>query len=59
MSIAFFWLEIIIYKVLLTLRESLLALSQFPIHTGMNIVNVTVGCKNCCIVSKMNKTHLI
>ena len=22
-------------------------------------VNVTVGCKNCCIISKMNKTHLI
>ena len=28
MSIAYFWLEIIIYQVLLTLRESLLASSQ-------------------------------
>ena len=28
MSIAFLWLEIIIYEVLQTLRESLLALSQ-------------------------------
>ena len=25
----------------------------------MYTVNVTVGCKNCCVVSKMNKTHLI
>ena len=32
---------------------------QFPIHSFMNIVNVTVRSKNCCIVSKMNKTHLI
>ena len=23
------------------------------------IVNVTVGCKNCCIISKMNETYLI
>ena len=27
---------------------------QLPIHSGMDIVNVTVGCKNCCISSKMN-----
>ena len=33
--------------------------SQFLIHSAMNIVNVIVWCKNCCIVSKMNKTHLI
>ena len=32
---------------------------QLPIHSGMDIVNVTVGCKNSCIISKMNKTHLI
>ena len=32
---------------------------QLPIHSGMDIVNVTVGCKNCCIIRKMNKTHLI
>ena len=32
---------------------------QLSIHSGMDIVNVTVGCKNCCIISKMNKTHLI
>ena len=32
---------------------------QFPVHWGMNIVNVAVGCKNCCIVSKMNKEHLV
>ena len=32
---------------------------QFPVHCGMNIVNVTVGCKNCCIVSKMNKAQLV
>ena len=34
MSIAFFWLEIIIYEVLLTLRESLLALSQLQTPTS-------------------------
>ena len=58
MWIAYFWLEIIIYEVLLTLRESLLVFNtyQLPIHSGMDIVNVTVGCKNCCIFSKM---HLI
>ena len=32
---------------------------QLPFHSGMDIVNVTVWCKNCCIFSKMNKTHLI
>ena len=32
---------------------------QLPIHSGMDIVNVNVGCKNCCIISKMNKMHLI
>ena len=32
---------------------------QLPIHSGMDIVNVTVRCKNCCIISKMNKKHLI
>ena len=32
---------------------------QLPIHSGMDIVNVTVGCKNCYIISKMNKTNLI
>ena len=32
---------------------------QFPIHSGMNIVNVSVGCKNCCTVSKMNKTDVV
>ena len=25
----------------------------------MDVVNGTVGCENCCIISKMNKTHLI
>ena len=33
-SITFFWLEIIIYEVLLTLRESLLALSQLSAPTS-------------------------
>ena len=33
-SIAFFWLEIIIYEVLLMLRESLLALSQLSTPTS-------------------------
>ena len=32
---------------------------QFPVHSALNIVNVSVGCKNWCIVSKMNKTHLV
>ena len=32
---------------------------HFPVHSGMNIVNVTVSCKNCFIVSKMNKKHLV
>ena len=32
---------------------------QLPIHSHMDIVNVTVGCKNCWIISKMNKTQLI
>ena len=55
LSNEFFLLEIIIYEVLQTLRENLLALSQlstiiilvinsyqFPSHTGMNIFNVIV-----------------
>ena len=46
MSIAFIWLEIIIYEVLLTLRESRLALSQLStpissLFSVMDIVNVT------------------
>ena len=55
----------IIYKILLMLRESLLALSQLSTRTSSlftmarNIVNITVGCKKCCIISKINKTHLI
>ena len=32
---------------------------QFPVDWGMNIVNITVECKNCCIVSKMDKAHLV
>ena len=43
MSNAFFWLEIIIYEILITFRESLFVLSQlsiqFPVHCGMKIVN--------------------
>ena len=35
MSIAFFWLEIIIYEVFLTLRESLVALSQLSTPTSL------------------------
>ena len=62
-SIAFFWLEIIIYEVLLERKsvglEPIINTYQLPIHSGMDIVNVTVECKNCCIISKMNKTHLI
>ena len=34
MSNAFFWLEIIIYEVLLTFRESLLVLSQLSTDTS-------------------------
>ena len=34
MSNAFFWLEIIIYEVLLTFRESLLVLSQLSTPTS-------------------------
>ena len=64
MSNAFFWLKIIIYKVLLTLRESLglepvINSYQFPIHSGMNISISLSDAKNCSIVSKMNKRHLI
>ena len=56
---------IIIYEVLLMLRESLLALSQLSTPTSSLftvawcIVNVTVRCKNCCSICKMNKMHLI
>ena len=32
--------------------ESVINTYQLPIHSGMDIVNVTVGCKNCCIISK-------
>ena len=32
---------------------------QFPILSGMNIVNVTVRCKNCCIISKMSNMYLV
>ena len=32
---------------------------QLLIHSTMDIVNVIVRCKNCSILSKMNKTHLI
>ena len=39
--------------------EPLINSYQFPIHCDMNIVNVTVGCKNCCVVIKMNKMRLI
>ena len=48
-------MRIHIYEVLLALRESLLALSQLstvltPVQLYcLNIVNVTVGCKNCFI----------
>ena len=65
MSIAFFWLEIVIYEILLTLRESLLALSQlstptsFLFRVAWSLLSFTVGCKNCCIISKWTKTHLI
>ena len=63
MSIAYFLLKIIIYEVLLTLRESLLALSQVSTPTSsLFTVAWTLlmfGCKNCCIISKMNKMHLI
>ena len=64
MSNAFFWLEIIIYEVLLTFRESLqvplepvINSYQFHVHWGMNIVDVTVGCKNCCIGAKWIKRN--
>ena len=44
MSIAFFWLEIIIYEVILMLRESVglepvINTYQLPIHSDMNFVN--------------------
>ena len=39
--------------------ESTINTYQLPIHSGMDIVTVTVGCKNCRIISKMNKTNLI
>ena len=61
---AFFRLEIIIYEVLLTLREvvglePIIHSYQFPIHSGKFIFNVTVVFKNCSVVSKMKKTHLM
>ena len=63
---AFYWLEIIIYEVLLTnVQRKSVGLKpvinsyQFPVHLRMNIVDVTVGCKNCCIISKMNKAQLV
>ena len=40
-------------------REPVINCYQFPVHCGMNIFNVTVGCKNCCIISKMNEMHLV
>ena len=39
--------------------ESVMNAYQLPIHSGVDIVNVTIGFENCCIISKMNKTHLI
>ena len=43
MSNAFFWLEIIIYEVLLTFRESLLVLSQtLSLDSGLSRIAVTV-----------------
>ena len=39
--------------------EPIINTYQLSSHIGMDIVNVTVGYKNCCIISKMNKTHLI
>ena len=63
-SIAFFWLEIIIYEVLLMLRESLLALSQLSTPTSSlftvawTLLMSLLDAKTCTI-SKMNKTHLI
>ena len=32
---------------------------KFPVESGMDILTVTVGCKYCCIVSRMNKMHMI
>ena len=61
-----FRLEMIIYEALLTLNESLLALSHLSTPTSaINIVNVSIGCKNSCIVSTQNAsdrriyTHVI
>ena len=48
---AFFLLEIILYEVLLNIErksvflEPVINTYQFPIHSGMNIIHVTVGCK--------------
>ena len=65
LSNVFFCLEIVLYEFFTNVEKKSVGLEpvinsyQFPIHIGMNIVNVTVGCKNCCIVSKITKTHLI
>ena len=39
--------------------EAVINSYQFPVNCGMNIVNGTVRCKNCCTISKMNKTHVV
>ena len=62
MSNAFFWLQIIIYEVLLTFRENLLVLSKLStptssLFTVANTVNVTVGCKTV-VSSAITKAHL-
>ena len=60
-----FRLEIIIYKVLLTLRESQFALSQLSTPTSsLFTVEWTLllslsDAKKCFIVTKMHETHLI
>ena len=38
--------------------EPVINFYQFPIHSGMNIGNVTVGCKNRCVVRKWTKLIL-
>ena len=63
MSKAFFWFEIIIYDANVESKsvgiDQVINSYQLIIQSGMNVFNVTVGCKISCIVSKMNKTHLI
>ena len=65
MSNAFFWLEILVKWSFTNVQRKSVGLEpvinsyQFPVHWGMNIVDVTVGCKNCCIVGKMNKALLV